>query len=100
MNESYEPADNPAAPTAEESGARLRAHRVPLRTLQPHAPGMVTAVQPLTMGETEVCTDTILAQYCTYKSRDVLTRETETLPLKKAAFSDFEPSLTPISACP
>ncbi len=96
MNEFPEPAGTPPTPSTEEIGAQLHAHGLPLRNLQPHTRGMVTAVQPLTMGETEICTDTILAQYCTYPDRDILTRETETLTLKKAAFSDFEPSLTPI----
>jgi hypothetical protein len=96
VNEYPEPAGTSPAPSTEEIGARLHAYGLPHRNLQPHVRGMVTAVQPLTMGETEICTDTILAQYCTYPNHDILTRETETLTLKKAAFSDFEPSLTPI----
>ncbi|MBN1758160.1 MAG: hypothetical protein JW863_07580 [Chitinispirillaceae bacterium] len=81
---------------ADEIRALLEAHHLPIRSMQPHARGMITAVQPLSMGSTEICTDSILVERILYPTRDILTRETETLTLKKAAFSDFEPSLTPI----
>ena len=95
MNASGETANSPATPE-ERIRALCTAGSLPFRDMHLHTRAMARAVQPLTMGDKEICTDTILAELVIYPSSDQMTRETETLTLKKAAFGEFEPSMTPI----
>jgi len=74
----------------------LAQHSTVLRDIRPLQIGMITAIQPLTIDGKEICSDTILAELVTYRSIDELKRETETLPLKKTTFCDFEASMTAI----
>lgn len=57
---------------------------------------MVTAVQPLSIDGVEICTDMLLAEFVEYQTSARLVRETDTLTLKKTAFSAFEATMTPI----
>jgi hypothetical protein len=76
--------------------AILAANKLTVRDERMRMRGMITAVQPLIIDGKEICDDTLLAECITYTTSDQMIRETDTLTIKKAAFGDFESSMTPI----
>ncbi len=74
----------------------LESNSLPLREKKILANGMMTAQQPLYVGAEEICTDSLFIEVAAYRTAEEMARETETLTLKKRAYSAFESSLTPI----